>query len=295
MTHSQSSPLRVPIDDGTDALTGLRVGSGPTALLLHGGPALDSDQIYAPLAEELSRDFAVVRYSQRGVPPSVESPPLTVAQHVRDAITVLDYLEVSRAWLIGHSFGGYLCLEIANAHPDRVAGIISICGVGAIGDGGMSSMDSRSIRQLRWVDKLRLTITHWRHRLSRRTDRRNALWLAMSDIIQHSYFADPAKMLEVTDTRFSESAFDATVASFEERASSGALERVLPSITIPTLFVSGDSDPLRLSESGEPTAARMPNAALATVPHAGHLPWIEQPGSVASAVRSWRTSGSPAT
>src|SRR5262249_54104310 len=83
-----------------------RTGSGQTALVLHGGPGLsDCTQ---ELAEELADRFTVVRYQQRGLPPTTLRGPYAVEDHVRDTIAVLDAVSDGPAWLIGHSWGGHL-------------------------------------------------------------------------------------------------------------------------------------------------------------------------------------------
>jgi pimeloyl-ACP methyl ester carboxylesterase len=64
-----------------------RVGSGPPALVLHGGPLSDYTE---PLGELLAPVLGCVGYQQRGLPPSTLEPPLDVDAHVRDAVAVLD-------------------------------------------------------------------------------------------------------------------------------------------------------------------------------------------------------------
>ncbi|MCW2950677.1 MAG: hypothetical protein JWN41_1690, partial [Thermoleophilia bacterium] len=74
----------------------------------------------ASLAKELEPRFASISYTQRGVVPSVVTGALSVSQSVQDAIAVLDSRGIAKAWLIGHSWGGYLALQIARQHPERV-------------------------------------------------------------------------------------------------------------------------------------------------------------------------------
>jgi pimeloyl-ACP methyl ester carboxylesterase len=63
--------------------------------------------------------------------------PRTMAQNVADAIAVLDSRGVDRAVLAGHSFGAHFALHLAVAHPDRVAGLVLIDGLGVVDDGGL--------------------------------------------------------------------------------------------------------------------------------------------------------------
>src|SRR5436190_7076579 len=116
-----------------------RTGSGPPALLLHGGPGL-SDYL-DDLAELLGDRLECVRYTQRGVSPAPVDGPYTVAQHLADATLVLDEAGVANAIVIGHSWGGYLAAQLVAAHRSRVVALVSIDGVGLVGDGGWPAFD----------------------------------------------------------------------------------------------------------------------------------------------------------
>lgn len=106
--------------------------------MLHGGPGLAD--YTGPLAEELAPYFDIVRYQQRGLPPSLEIGPYDVETNVQDAIAILDALALERVWLIGHSWGGHLAMQVAVAAPERVRGLIAINTLGAVADGGLSAM-----------------------------------------------------------------------------------------------------------------------------------------------------------
>src|SRR5262245_14554739 len=55
---------------------------------------------------------------------------------------------------------------------------------------------------------------------------------------------------------------------------------LLGAIMAPTLVVTSDNDQLIPRELSELIAARIPNAKLAVMPGAGHIPFMEQPGEV---------------
>jgi pimeloyl-ACP methyl ester carboxylesterase len=95
--------MEVPIDGGL--LRGHRAGTGRPALLLHGGAAVPD--YMGDCAKALDGLFATIRYTQRGTPPSGGEPPYTIETHVADALAVLDFFELDRAWAIGHSWGGH--------------------------------------------------------------------------------------------------------------------------------------------------------------------------------------------
>jgi proline iminopeptidase len=120
------------------AITAWQAGIGPAVLILHGGPGL-SDYT-APLADEFTDAFRVIRYQQRGLAPSTTSGPFQIGRHVADAIAVLDAAEAERAYLVGHSWGGHLAMHLAVQHPARLLGLILADPLGAIGDGGAGDL-----------------------------------------------------------------------------------------------------------------------------------------------------------
>src|SRR5258708_33795577 len=97
-------------------LIGVRSGSGLPLLVLHGGPAVNdySDLFAAELA-----GWDALRYTQRGVAPSVTEGPFTIAQHVADALAVLDQHGVAAATGPGPTSGGVPALAPAPAGPGR--------------------------------------------------------------------------------------------------------------------------------------------------------------------------------
>jgi lipase len=76
------------------------------------------------LALERFAAFRVVAPDLRGHGRSDWEPPWSLEAHVGDAIDTLDALRLDRVDVIGHSFGGRLALELAAAHPERVARLV---------------------------------------------------------------------------------------------------------------------------------------------------------------------------
>jgi proline iminopeptidase len=74
----------------------------------------------------------------------------------------------------------------------------------------------------------------------------------------------------------------ATWRSIAEHYASATLERGLPRLRMPALFIHGTRSPIPPSET-ERSAALVPGALLRLVDGVGHWPWLERPGSVRSA------------
>ena len=96
-------------------------------LLTHGFGA--SSHMFAGTVADLSTDHTVVVWDMRGHGRS-DSPGDPAAYSVRTSLdamlAILDDVGAERAVLVGHSLGGYLSLELAITHPERVAALVLV-------------------------------------------------------------------------------------------------------------------------------------------------------------------------
>jgi proline iminopeptidase len=252
-------------------------GSGAPLLLLHGGPALSD---YMDLLYPETDGWRGVRYQQRGLTPSAVSGPFTVERHVADAVAVFDTLGLRRAVVLGHSWGGYLALQLAASNPDRVAGLVIVDPLGAVGDGGVADMGQHLVDRMSPAAAGRFAKVAARLAGPGPTD---ADALESLSLLWPGYFADPAAALPFPPhMRTSLEGYRETFASVAEQQASGFSEK-LREVQVPSVFVLGERSPMPVSQ-GEQTAALMPAAEVVLVPGAGHLPWHEQPGCVAAAL-----------
>lgn len=85
------------------------------------------------VVEHFAQDHRVITWEYRGhyasgLPKRMRAESFTMEANARDLETVLDACRVSRAVLLGHSMGCQVLLEFWHQFPDRVAGLIPICG-----------------------------------------------------------------------------------------------------------------------------------------------------------------------
>ena len=259
------------------SIEGSSKGSGPPLLLLHGGPAMTD---YMDMLGEETSGWRSIRYQQRGLPPSAMHGSLTVEGHVADAIAVLDALRVDRAVVLGHSWGGYLALHLARTYPDRVAGLVIVDPLGAVGDGGAAEIGKHL------HERLLPTAVQQHAEIAARLEKpdpADADMLASLRLVWPGYFADPAAAPPLpSNIRVSVAGYMATFASVGQHFVDGFGEK-MRDLRIPTVFVLGELSPMPVSQ-GEQTAALLPMAEVTVVPAAGHLPWHEQPGCIAAAL-----------
>ena len=260
-------------------LRGHRGGSGPPALLLHGGPAIPD--YLDGLAVELGDLFTTYRYTQRGTPPSGGGPPFTIEAHMEDALAVLDAFGIERAWAVGHSWGGHLALHLLVAHPDRLLGVVAVDTLGAFPK-TFPELDANLRRGLTPEQAARVDEIE----AGRRTGD-----VAEADIVERfalvwpRFFADPAKALPAP-ARMGVAASVGTNRSITDHFERRTLVDGLPAATLPLLVVHGEGSALPLWSAVD-TAALVPGAEVVVVPGVGHFPWVERPGSVHDAVEAF--------
>jgi pimeloyl-ACP methyl ester carboxylesterase len=76
--------------------------------------------------------YQVAGWNQRGVLGSerpADPARVEIADHVADAVALLDALGWDDAIVVAWSLGVNVAFELANAHPERVAGVLSVAGV----------------------------------------------------------------------------------------------------------------------------------------------------------------------
>ena len=65
------------------------------------------------------------------------------------------------------------------------------------------------------------------------------------------------------------------------------LETALTQLSVPTLFICGDHDPVAGPDVARDLITRMPDARLTVIPDAGHIPHLDQPEGVAAALNDF--------
>ena len=264
--------FRAPVAGGQ--IVGWVRGSGPPALLLHGGPGMS--EYLADLAAELSPVMTIARYQQRGLAPSVVDGDRTVEGHVADAIAVMDALGWDRAWAIGHSWGGHLAMHLAAARPDRLLGMVALDALGAVPDGGAEALGENLMRRLPADEKTRLEAYYAREEAGEGSPKES---LDALRTLWPYYFGDPASAPPMPDLRLDLDGHLMTWPSVMQHFEGGTLERGLAKLRMPALVLHGGASPIPAVEA-ERSAALIPGVTLRILPEIGHFAWIEEPGSV---------------
>jgi pimeloyl-ACP methyl ester carboxylesterase len=104
------------------------------------------------------------------------------------------------------------------------------------------------------------------------------------NLIWPHYFADPAQAPPSPVDQVGVQCSADTNASLMDHFGRRTLQRALPRVTLPVLFVHGQSDPLP-PRSSTATASLIPGAEVVILEGRGHFPWLEEPGIVRETVR----------
>ena len=99
-------------------------GAGPICLVHSGGPGMSWDYLRIP-ALETHLTMVYLEPIGTGASGRLADPrEYRIDTYARFVHGVLEHLGVPRAYLLGHSHGGFVAQRYALQHPDRVAGLI---------------------------------------------------------------------------------------------------------------------------------------------------------------------------
>ncbi|GGT57166.1 alpha/beta fold hydrolase [Streptomyces purpureus] len=238
-------------------------GDGPTVLLLHS--SVCDRRMWDPQWQPLvDAGYRVVRCDFRGHGETpADAGDYSDAEDVRE---MLDALGVDRAAVVASSFGGYVALEFAAAHPGRVTALALLC-AGMPGHEAGPELRDFDAREDAFFDA---------------DDISGAVELNLDTWLGPDADADARAKVRVMQRH----AFDIQLAADAEAEEQGAEEAQeaqedpavdLGRITAPTLAVSGAHDVSDFREMARTLAATLPAARHVELPWAGHLPSMERP------------------
>jgi pimeloyl-ACP methyl ester carboxylesterase len=111
-------------------------GDGLPLLALHGH--LSEAATWRDLAAALRPEWRVIAPDQRGHGDSDRTATYSRIDYVKDAVALLDHLDIGRAVVVGHSGGGVTAYQLAALHPERVVAVVNEDGPAEIPEGESS-------------------------------------------------------------------------------------------------------------------------------------------------------------
>jgi 3-oxoadipate enol-lactonase len=241
-------------------------GQGVPILFIH--EFASDHRGWEPQMREFGKRYRCITYSARGYTPSdvPADPSVYTYKHVmRDAVAVLDHLQIDSAHLIGLSMGGYTSLQVALNHPKRVRSMV-LAGAGSGSE--------------RWY-----TENFHKHsqavgdQFAREGAKAVADTYGMSASRVPFLLKDPRGYAEFRD-RLAE--HDATGSAHTSRGFQGGrpslydFEAEIKNCNTPALIVVGDEDD-RCIEPSLFLKQTLPASGLVMLPKTGHVVNLEEP------------------
>jgi len=250
--------------DGT-ALYWEDSGEGDPLLLIQGLGF--SAALWYRILPALEQRHRVIRYDARGIGRSdVPEGPYSVDLMATDAMAVLDAAGVDRAHVFGCSLGGIVAQEVAIRHGDRVQGLILCCTHPA----GTAAV---------WPDEAVMAMLRNRATLPREEAIRASIPVAYADTTPQDWIEEDVRLrleLPTTETGY----MGQLMAGL---GYGGTIDR-LPTVTVPTLVITGDRDQMVPPANTDLLADALPNATKVVVPGAGHVIFTDAPHALTAAM-----------
>lgn len=259
-------------------LTYRKMGTGPVLVCHPGGPGFSSSY-FADLAGLWER-FTLIMLNPRGTGGSdrpSDSGAYQINDYVADVEELRGHLGEERLLLLGHSHGGVVAQAYAAAYPGRVRRLVlasSLARFGAEQEAAMrAGMDKRSgqswyadaaaaleeEQEATFVDDRQLTDLFFRE---------VPLYFAHYGAVEAGY----------ADTLRSETINADALKLFNEKIfNTFDLRDRLPSITAPTLVITGDDDFICGPVCAAEISSAIPGAHEVIVGDSGHMVFVEQP------------------
>jgi pimeloyl-ACP methyl ester carboxylesterase len=250
--------------------------SGTPLVVVNGGPGFDHSYMVATgVWDRLAAHRKVIFYDQRGTGQSkLRKPdaPHTIEAYIADLDAIRAALHVAKMDLMGDSYGGFLSMAYADAHPEHIASLTLV-----------DSMDPN------WEETQVLFREVYPDRVPAEPD--DAYW---DQLIQ----SPSGLRLYLSMLFYSQDNFEKFMQAMPPTAGSSfpvykavnreqggvKLRSRLSSFRFPCLVINGRFDPNVLPLTAWTTSQAIPGAKLVIFEKSGHLPFYEEPDKFVTVV-----------
>jgi len=234
-------------------------GAGTRTFLLFNGAGCTTET-WGELAEWLAELGTVVRFDARGSGKTdLPEEPYTLETLAEDGRSLMDHLQIDRAILIGHAFGGRVAQIFTRDHAERSSALI-LCGTGGLFPPKTEPPLPHASREENW---LRMFCG----RRFRKEQPEQARRLV------HEAFALPASP---GAGEYRRKAIEATPAPTYWGTTPDS---------VPVLLLYGTEDRFGHAENAHDLAGRLPKSRLVFVPAAGHFAIREKPQRILTEIK----------
>ena len=178
----------------------------------------------------------------------------------------LGALGIEKAYIVGHSMGGYVALAVCERHPQRVAGVVLLHST--------PNADSEEKRKNR-EREIAIVKSGKKELLAKSAP--EAGFAADNRRRCSAYIEDLAEIVHLTE----DEGIVALLGGMISRKDQNEMLRNLPA---PQLFILGRKDGYIVPEVAEAMVAAHPQAEVVWMENSGHMSFIEEPEACASAL-----------
>jgi len=235
-------------------------GLGPSVVLCHGYTGSHQDWMFQ--VPVLARHYQVVTMDHRGhgasdAPSSADAYSIPI--FANDLYALLDYLDIAKCCLVGHSMGGFAALRLALDQPQVVSSLVLVdTASGPVNIPGYTDMRAKLL-EIAQTDGMEAVFEY--------NARYNSLSLRR--------FEKYPGLLGICKRRMIEMPVDGYVNAGRALSERQDLTGRLNEISVPTLVMVGEEDSPFQGPSGA-LVEGIPDARLRVVPQALHCPHEEE-------------------
>lgn len=243
-------------------------------VFLHGYPL--THEIFEPQLETMARDHHAILLDLPGYGRAAEQPvPESLSGFADRVHEFLAERFSTPVALLGHSFGGYIALELMRKHPEQLDALILA--------NTRSTPDGTEAREARLATAKRLEDP---------AEHLDAGAVAKT-LVAPATFESNRALVDRLRTIVSGVPSRTVVATLRAIAGRSDLTPVLSRIQVPTLVIWGEEDRLIPPAQSQSMVSLLPGGRGIGLPGAGHLPSLETPDAFSRAVLELlRRSGS---
>ncbi|NIK13112.1 alpha/beta fold hydrolase [Alkalibacillus almallahensis] len=237
----------------------------PVMILIHG--FLASTYSFSSITPELSKHYSILALDLPGFGQSEKSVTFEYSfkQYRQLIVAVMDYFDIDRAHLVGHSMGGQVALSVAKASPERVNTLMLLCSSGYL---------KRAKTWLRYSSYMPF-FYRFVYRYFKRKDVRNVMEKVL---YRHELITD--EMMDTYTKPLLDINFHKSLTRLLRQREGDLSTEELQQISVPTLLIWGREDEIVPLKIGERLTEDLPNSQLEVFDESGHLVADERPNDV---------------
>jgi len=243
-------------------------GEGDVVVLLHGFP-FDS-RLWDPQLRALPAGWRGIAPDLRGFGGSDRGDvPLTMEQHARDVLALLDLLDLGQVVVGGLSMGGYCALAMQRLAPGRVRGLV-------LSD-TRAEADSDEARRLRSAQVVTV----------RQRGAAEVLQPMTRRLLAPQTIAERPEVVAALEEMMYSTPPGTMVAALQGMAARPDARPQLATIRVPVLVLGGELDEITPPAVLAELAAAIPGAQLRLLPGCGHVSNLEASPAFNEALHSF--------